>query len=756
MLLSRKYSLIRKLYLEHAAAGLKFITIRDFHLTYTSLVRRAVASVRKPDTDVRDDLQQRTASDHTVSRNRNFYGIESDEGVIIIHQKSPSHKDGKSLLELKKREVKDEEKLHGIAFGVVRRDSENVPKYHGQYDSDINPVISSKRRTIPSKTTYDTICTSKANESIAIERQSARVEGNENVQTFPQVLENPSNVNKVFNYNSDNPSSSCETRTTSELPITSQDYAHDPTVNKKNMFVSNSEDCELKNNSNKSSVISNCKENVADQSYSQNSIGKNEVAHHAANKADITDNGSFIDECYFHDNIIKDENISCHSKTTTTNGNFSFIDEVYFQNQELQSNDLLEAKSHVTVVKEEHIMYPEKINVKTKFTNIKGNEIQDIERNENSYFASSFGKIGAHGEFSDANMYEVQEKEVAIDTTKKDANFKAKQNSHLTYEPSKAQKLSFLDQLYFQNLAEDKNKHLDIGLNSYQQNGAVLNSLPQESFSSKLSSLSCDEIAAINQNKISDEDLQSMEKVLSSTDSKSSFQSSSNHVISKTEHYESEKSSLHPQEMNAPDISETETGSQKKLRPNVNLSDEMSGTSVKDETQNQGAKLETAYDYVKNLRKEKKVIHHEIRKGKLPVRNEDLRDSKGFRILKHQVPNLLNFTRDEILEMLTQRVLYSDDNVIVLNKPYNLVIHESQTVKDVCLSSYLDDLAQELDKNNHNPKLYTVHRLDKETTGCLLLARNEITAQYLKSLFAQRKISKTYWIVTTKVPEPEE
>ncbi|GFT53408.1 mitochondrial RNA pseudouridine synthase RPUSD4 [Nephila pilipes] len=162
---------------------------------------------------------------------------------------------------------------------------------------------------------------------------------------------------------------------------------------------------------------------------------------------------------------------------------------------------------------------------------------------------------------------------------------------------------------------------------------------------------------------------------------------------------------------------------------------------------------ETAYDFVKKLRSAKKQLNPELVNGKF-IPNVDKLDSLGFRILKNQVPNLMYYTRDEILDLLVKNVLYSDDDIVVLNKPYNLVIHDSKTVKDACLSQYLDDLASELDRQTNKPKLFTVHRLDKETTGCLLLARNETSAHMLKSLFVQRKIIKTYWIVTIKVPDP--
>ncbi|XP_054706670.1 pseudouridylate synthase RPUSD4, mitochondrial-like [Uloborus diversus] len=142
--------------------------------------------------------------------------------------------------------------------------------------------------------------------------------------------------------------------------------------------------------------------------------------------------------------------------------------------------------------------------------------------------------------------------------------------------------------------------------------------------------------------------------------------------------------------------------------------------------------------------------------GKIVIPKECKRDSKGFRILENQVPDFTNCTNDEIVSLLRNSVLYSDDNLIILNKPYNLVIHESETTKDRCLSSLLEDLAKDLDPKNASPKLLTVHRLDKETTGCLLLARTEIMAQTLKSYFAQRKIMKKYLIITSKVPEPLE
>lgn len=157
--------------------------------------------------------------------------------------------------------------------------------------------------------------------------------------------------------------------------------------------------------------------------------------------------------------------------------------------------------------------------------------------------------------------------------------------------------------------------------------------------------------------------------------------------------------------------------------------------------------VHTAYKYVLKLRKNS---------GTPGTETGVKLDSKGFRILKNQVPDLSRLTRSELTDLLKERVLFCNDDVVILNKPYNLVVHESQTTSMPTLSSVLDDLAHRLDTVAANPQLYTVHRLDKETTGCLLLARTELAAQKLKALFLHRRIEKNYLIITTRVPDPYE
>ena len=53
-------------------------------------------------------------------------------------------------------------------------------------------------------------------------------------------------------------------------------------------------------------------------------------------------------------------------------------------------------------------------------------------------------------------------------------------------------------------------------------------------------------------------------------------------------------------------------------------------------------------------------------------------------------------------------------------------------------------------------RLYPVHRLDKETTGVMLLAKTEEMARHLHRMFIRHEVVKKYWVVTVGVPDPKD
>ncbi|HVU21452.1 MAG TPA: RluA family pseudouridine synthase [Rhizomicrobium sp.] len=95
---------------------------------------------------------------------------------------------------------------------------------------------------------------------------------------------------------------------------------------------------------------------------------------------------------------------------------------------------------------------------------------------------------------------------------------------------------------------------------------------------------------------------------------------------------------------------------------------------------------------------------------------------------------------------LQDMILYMDKSVIVLNKPSGLATQGGSGITRH-VDGMLDQLAFE---KNQRPRL--VHRLDKDTSGVLVVARTVPAAASLARSLAQRDASKVYWALTRGVP----
>jgi 23S rRNA pseudouridine955/2504/2580 synthase len=96
--------------------------------------------------------------------------------------------------------------------------------------------------------------------------------------------------------------------------------------------------------------------------------------------------------------------------------------------------------------------------------------------------------------------------------------------------------------------------------------------------------------------------------------------------------------------------------------------------------------------------------------------------------------------------------LYDDDDVLVLNKPIGLAVQGgSGTVQHV------DGMLESLrgpHADAQRPRL--VHRLDKDTAGCLLVAKTRFAASALAKTFRSRSARKIYWALVAGVPKPRQ
>lgn len=97
---------------------------------------------------------------------------------------------------------------------------------------------------------------------------------------------------------------------------------------------------------------------------------------------------------------------------------------------------------------------------------------------------------------------------------------------------------------------------------------------------------------------------------------------------------------------------------------------------------------------------------------------------------------------------LQQAVLYRDADVLIIDKPAGLAV-QGGTGIDVSVDSMLDALRFD---GRERPKL--VHRLDRDTSGVLVLARNARAAKWLTAAFKARETEKVYWAVVQGSPKP--
>ncbi len=102
---------------------------------------------------------------------------------------------------------------------------------------------------------------------------------------------------------------------------------------------------------------------------------------------------------------------------------------------------------------------------------------------------------------------------------------------------------------------------------------------------------------------------------------------------------------------------------------------------------------------------------------------------------------------DEDSRFMRDMVIYQDNSVIVLNKLPGLAVQGGSKI-----TRHVDGLLDCFQGDNpERPKL--VHRLDKDTSGVLVIARNSAAAKNLTESFRNRKTSKIYWALVVGKPE---
>jgi 23S rRNA pseudouridine955/2504/2580 synthase len=154
-------------------------------------------------------------------------------------------------------------------------------------------------------------------------------------------------------------------------------------------------------------------------------------------------------------------------------------------------------------------------------------------------------------------------------------------------------------------------------------------------------------------------------------------------------------------------------------------------------------------------------IQRIVRKGELRVNGkradskDRIEEGQSIRIppLKLDTPKVvghLSEAENKTLQALKDMILFEDADVMVLNKPAGLAVQGGSGV-----TRNVDDMLEVMrDAKGQKPRL--VHRLDKDTAGCLLIAKTRFAATALTGSFRHRSARKIYWALVAGVPKPKQ
>lgn len=144
----------------------------------------------------------------------------------------------------------------------------------------------------------------------------------------------------------------------------------------------------------------------------------------------------------------------------------------------------------------------------------------------------------------------------------------------------------------------------------------------------------------------------------------------------------------------------------------------------------------------------KSRIYKLIRSGEIRVNKKrakpDLRlqskDMVRIPPIRLPAPDLQLVLPDWLRKQLTAAILYEDDGLVVINKPSGMAVHGGSGLKWGLIEAFREmrgDLSY----------LELVHRLDRETSGILLLAKKSLVLKQLQKLWQEQKVQKIYWAI---------
>lgn len=135
------------------------------------------------------------------------------------------------------------------------------------------------------------------------------------------------------------------------------------------------------------------------------------------------------------------------------------------------------------------------------------------------------------------------------------------------------------------------------------------------------------------------------------------------------------------------------------------------------------------------------TLQNFIKSGYVTVGGEVIK-KPNYELIKNSIPKIvLQVPEKSLPEDVKQFLIYEDNNVLVINKPAGLL---SMAKGEFTTEPTLEDYG------------LLVHRLDRDTSGVVILAKNEATQSMLRRQFQDRKTHKTYYAIVDGRPKLDE
>lgn len=135
--------------------------------------------------------------------------------------------------------------------------------------------------------------------------------------------------------------------------------------------------------------------------------------------------------------------------------------------------------------------------------------------------------------------------------------------------------------------------------------------------------------------------------------------------------------------------------------------------------------------------------------GKVAKKSQFINKKSVLQIYANEIESLQNDYEMQAKKLHIE-VIHETNDYVIFNKPRNLVVHHAPSVKEVTLTDYLQANNYQCSTINGELRFGIVHRLDKDTSGAILIAKNNASHIHFSQMLQNRTMGRIYICIINK------